>query len=246
MMASTEFESAVDRYQRFGVDAKAAVEETLRISVSVHCWQGDDVRGFEVHEGNVDSGGILATGGYRGAAQNIDQLRSDLEKALSLCPGKHRINLHAIYADCLNRKIDRADLAPEQFFSWFEWAKSLKIKLDFNPTYFAHPLAKDGMTLSHQNEEVRAYWIRHGIACRRIADHLATLQDDPCVNNHWVPDGMKDSPVDRWSPRSRLRDSLDEVFAERLLGCDDAVESKLFGLRVLFTLCAHKKQTSLS
>jgi L-rhamnose isomerase len=226
----SHFPSAVDQYAEFGVDANQAIRIALETPISIHCWQTDDVKGFEVYDGPLDGGGILATGSYPGAAKNIDQVRQDLEKVLSLVPGTHRVNLHAIYADPAGKKIDRADLTFEHFDSWVHWGLSHGVKLDFNPTYFAHPLAADGMTLSHPNQEVRDYWIRHGIACRRIAAGIASAQAGDCVNNHWIPDGMKDSPADRWSPRKRLIESLDLVFADNLPGSYDAVESKLFGL----------------
>jgi L-rhamnose isomerase len=226
----SSFSLAVDRYGEIGVDANEAIRIALETPVSIHCWQTDDVRGFEVHEGPLASGGILATGAHPGSARSIDQVRQDLEKVLSLAPGTHRVNLHAIYADCSGKSIDRADLIFDHFRTWAEWAGQNALKLDFNPTYFAHPNAADGMTLSHPNAEIRDYWVRHGIACRRIAAELAAAQGDDCVNNHWIPDGIKDSPADRWSPRAILIDSLDRVFADPMEGSVDAVESKLFGL----------------
>lgn len=226
----TPFEHARETYAELGVDVIEAIERTLQVPISIHCWQGDDVRGFEIHEGNIDTGGIMATGNYPGAARNAHELREDLSKVLSLVPGPHRVNLHAIYAETEGKAVSRDQLDATHFEGWMDWAEEKEIGLDFNPTFFAHPLAADGYTLSHASAEVRQFWIRHGKACRRIAAAFASRQGETSVINHWIPDGAKDSPIDRWSPRARLKESLDEMLSETLVGVVDAVESKLFGL----------------
>ncbi|HSI73205.1 MAG TPA: L-rhamnose isomerase [Fimbriimonas sp.] len=226
--------SAYDRargiYAEWGVDAEEAILSALLEPISIHCWQADDVAGFEIHEGAVDSGGIMATGNHPGKARNAEELRADYDKVLSLVPGEHRANLHAIYAETNGQAVPRDELTVEHFAGWCDWAASRRIGIDFNPTYFAHPLAASGFTLSHADKGVRDFWIRHGIACRKIASDISTRLENPCVNNHWIPDGAKDSPADRWSPRRRLIEAYDEILAEPMEGCVDAVESKLFGL----------------
>ncbi len=226
--------SAYDRsrsiYQEWGVDTENAIGHALRMPISIHCWQADDVGGFEIHEGAVDSGGIMATGNYPGKARTAVEVRQDYDKVLSLVPGAHRANLHAIYAETDGRAVPRDELTIEHFEEWASWAAAQKIGIDFNPTYFAHPLAGDGYTLSHRDDGIRNFWIRHGVACRRIASEMSARLQKPCVNNHWIPDGAKDSPADRWSPRERLVEALDQVLLGEATGCIDAVESKLFGL----------------
>lgn len=224
------FEQAKQVYLDLGVDVEAAIAEALITPISINCWQADDVGGFEVHEGTTDSGGIMATGNYPGRARNADELRQDYEKVLSLVPGVHRANLHAIYAETGGRRVERDELTVEHFATWIDWAKEQGIGLDFNPTYFAHPKAASGFTLSSADTEVRRFWIRHGTASRRIAAGIAERIEGECVNNHWIPDGYKDSPADRWSPRQRLIEAYDEIISEEMPGCADAVESKLFGL----------------
>jgi L-rhamnose isomerase len=222
---------AHERYAELGVDSERALQTLRGISISLHCWQGDDVAGFESAAG-LTGGGIQATGNYPGKARNIDELRADLEKALSLIPGNHRLNLHAIYADYAGRKIDRDELLPQHFSSWIDWAKACGLGLDFNPTFFSHPLADSGFTLAHRAEKIRRFWVAHGIACRKIGESFGRALGAPCVTNVWIPDGYKDLPVDRKGPRERLRQSLDEIFDERIDSRFnlDAVESKLFGL----------------
>ncbi|MEK5642764.1 L-rhamnose isomerase [Paenibacillus rhizosphaerae] len=224
------YEDAKTLYSQHGIDVDQALEKLAQIKISLHCWQGDDVRGFLFRDAEL-SGGIAVTGSYPGRAATPDQLRDDLEKALSLIPGKHKVNLHAIYADT-EEKVDLDELEPRHFQRWVDWAKDQGLGLDFNPTYFSHPKAADGFTLSHADEEIRQFWIRHGKASRRIAEHFGRELGQPCVTNSWVPDGYKDTPVDRLSPRQRLRDSLDEIFSEEIDPSYniDAVESKLFGL----------------
>ena len=224
------YNAAKERYAELGVDTDGVLERLEDIAISLHCWQGDDVGGFE-GAGELD-GGLAATGNYPGKARNADELRGDLDKALSLIPGTHRLNLHAIYAETGGKKVERNELGPEHFAAWIEWAKAGGMGMDFNPTYFSHPLAAGGLTLSHADEGVRGFWVEHGIACRRIGAAIGEALGSPCVTNVWIPDGYKDTPIDRKGPRRRLAESLDEIFAEDL---DprynlDAVESKLFGL----------------
>ena len=222
---------AQERYSEIGVDPEVALRTLAAIPVSLHCWQGDDVGGFEQAGGEL-GGGLAATGNYPGKARNADELRDDLEKALSLIPGKHRLNLHACYAELGGRKVERSEYTIEQFQGWVDWCKAQGLGFDFNPSYFAHPLAAAGLTLSHQDGAVRRYWIEHGIACRRIAAEAGRQLGKTVVTNFWIPDGSKDQPADRRAPRERLAASLDAIFApeiDPLLNLD-AVESKLFGL----------------
>lgn len=220
-------------YSDIGVDTEAAIKKALSVPISLHCWQADDVRGLEGRSGAVDSGGIMATGGYPGRARNGDEMRADLDLVLSLLPGRQRLNLHAFYAETGGAAVDRDEIEPEHFARWLSWAKSRRVGLDFNPTYFAHPLAASGFTLSHTDPAVRRFWIDHARASRRIAQHFARALGGPSVINHWVPDGSKDSPADRWGPRRRLAESYDAIFRDRAVDrrlCVDAVEGKLFGL----------------
>jgi L-rhamnose isomerase len=214
------------------VDVEAALKRLEAIPISIHCWQGDDVGGFETPGAELSGGGIQATGNYPGKARTIDELRSDIKKALSMIPGRHRLNLHACYLDNGGAFVDRNEIAAKHFQSWIDWAKSYKLGMDFNPTYFSHKKAADGFTLSHANKDIREFWIAHGIACRKIGAEMGRQLGTPTVTNFWIPDGYKDIPVDRNGPRERLADSLDRIFSEKI---DprfhlDAVESKLFGI----------------
>jgi L-rhamnose isomerase len=222
---------AKERYAGHGVNADESLKRLARIAVSLHCWQGDDVGGFEAGEA-AGSGGIRATGNYPGKARTADELRADLDKAYSLVPGTHRVNLHAMYAETGGRKVERNELRPEHFAAWIDWAKAGGHGMDFNPTLFAHPMAESGFTLSSHDEGVRRFWVEHGIACRAIGEQMGKTLGSPCVTNVWIPDGYKDIPVDRKTPRLRLKQSLDEVFARRIDPTYnlDAVESKLFGI----------------
>jgi len=224
------YQAAKERYTELGVDTDAVVEQLGGIAISLHCWQGDDVGGFE---GGPDAsgGGIMATGSYPGKARTADELRADLDKAMSLIPGPQRLNLHAMYAET-DGSVDRNELGPEHFTAWIDWARANGMGMDFNPTYFGHPWAADGLTLSHADEGIRRFWIEHGIRCRRIAAAMGKALGSPCVNNLWIPDGYKDIPADRKAPRSRLRESLDEIYAQPMNKSHvlDAVESKLFGI----------------
>lgn len=225
------FEAARDRYAEFDVDVDAALSRLASIPISLHCWQGDDVGGFE-EAGAELGGGLAVTGNYPGKARTPVELRSDVKAALSLIPGRHRLNLHAIYAETNGRVIERDELGVEQFQGWIDWAKDLSIGMDFNPTYFAHPKAQDGFTLAHEDRSIRQFWIDHGIACRRIGAAMGKSLGTPCITNVWIPDGYKDIPIDRSGPRERLADSLDKIFAEKLDRKEnlDAVEAKLFGI----------------
>ena len=225
-----EYAQAKHVFGALGVDTETAIQRALAAPISLHCWQADDVAGFEAKSGAVNAGGLLATGHYPGRARNGDELRQDLAKVISLLPGVQRVNLHAFYAETDGKVVDRDALEPKHFSCWIAWAKAEKIGLDFNSTFFAHPKAVDGRTLSHSDRAIRQFWVRHGIASRRIAAAIARELAAPCVMNHWIPDGVNDSPADRWSPRARLVESLDAMLAEKLDGCVDAVESKLFGL----------------
>jgi len=227
------YRRARDAYARLGVDADAAVSRALRLPISLHCWQADDVRGLETPVPGRDSGGIMATGGYPGRARDGDEMRADLDLVLKLVPGKNRLNLHAFYAETGKRAVDRDALEPEHFARWMDWARRRRIGVDFNPTYFAHPMSGAGFTLSSADKGIRKFWIDHGRACRRIAEHISRAQGSPCVLNHWIPDGTKDQPADRWGPRERLVRSLDAILRGDGVSrkhCIDAVEGKLFGL----------------
>lgn len=225
------YESAKQRYAEFGVDTDRALERLSRVAISMQCWQGDDVGGFE-NESGLTSGGIMATGGYPGKARTPDQLRADAQKAFSLIPGKHRFSLHAIYLETGGRPVDRDQIEPAHFQRWIDWAKEQKIGLDFNPTYFSHPKAADGFTLTHREEGIRRFWVRHGIACRKIGEAMGRQLGTPCVTNVWIPDGYKDVTIDRKTPRQLLAKSLDEIFAEEIDPARhlDAIEGKLFGI----------------
>ena len=218
-------------YAALGVDTEAAMAKLATIPISLHCWQGDDVGGFE-NSGEGLSGGIAVTGNYPGKARTPEELRADLDKALSLIPGKHRLNLHAFYGEFSGKKVDRNEIQPKHFSAWIDWAKSNGMGMDFNPTCFAHPKAADGFTLSHPDQAIREFWIEHCIASREIGAAMGKALGSPTVTNVWIPDGYKDTPVDRLVPRQRLANSLDQVFAKKLNPKHhlDAVECKLFGI----------------
>ncbi|MFK8112929.1 MAG: L-rhamnose isomerase [Rubripirellula sp.] len=224
------FELAVEQYETLGVNVPRALERLRQVAVSVHCWQGDDVVGFEGNVGALGNG-LAVTGNYPGRARTPSELRSDLELAYSLIPGNHRLNLHALYGE-FDGPVDRDAIGVEHFQGWIDWGRSQGVSLDFNPSYFSHENAADGFTLAHSDKGIRQFWIDHGIACRRIAAAMGQAQGNPCVDNFWVPDGLKDSPASRADPRERLASSLDEVFAEELSADHtlDAVECKLFGI----------------
>lgn len=225
-----EYELARQRYTELGVDTEQAMERLSKIAISLHCWQGDDVGGFENSEG-LTGGGIMATGAYPGKARTADELRADVDKVMSLLPGKHRLNLHASYAETKG-KVERNELEPENFKSWIDWAKANGLGMDFNGTFFSHPKADSGFTLSSADEEIRKFWVEHGIVCRRIGAAMGKELGSPCVTNLWIADGFKDIPADRKAPRERLKKSLDEIFKEKIdhKHLLDAVECKLFGI----------------
>jgi L-rhamnose isomerase len=227
----TAYDQARDLYAEYGVDTEKAMNALVKIPISLHCWQGDDVGGFESDAGLTD-GGILVTGNYPGKANTVPQLQQDLEKTFSLLPGKHRLNLHAIYGEFDERPVDRSKIEPRHFAGWVAWAKANGIGMDFNPTAFSHPKAVDGFTLASYDDEIREFWIDHHIACRKIGAYIGKELDNTCVTNIWIPDGFKDSPIDRHTPRQKLIESLDRIIAEKLDPKHnlDAVECKLFGI----------------
>ena len=231
MSIKSQFELAKTEYEQWGINVEAALERLKNIPISVHCWQGDDIGGFEVNKTEL-SGGIDVTGNYPGKATTPEELRMDLEKALSLIPGKHRINLHALYAETDGEIVDRDKLEPKHFTKWVNWAKEHGLGLDFNPTIFSHEKAADGLTLSHPDPEIRKFWVNHCIASRKIGEYFGKELGTPCLTNIWIPDGYKDVPSDRLTPRKRLKDSLDEIFAVEVDETYniDSVESKLFGI----------------
>jgi L-rhamnose isomerase len=224
------YEIAKERYAAFGVDTDVSLEQLESISISLHCWQGDDVGGFE-NPGGVLTGGIAATGNYPGKARNATELRQDLDLVYHLLPGHHRLNLHAIYLES-ERKVERNKIEPPHFSGWVDWARANGHGLDFNPTCFSHPLAADGFTLSHLDPAIRQFWVDHCILSRKIGEYFGRALGTPAVTNIWIPDGYKDTPADRTAPRRRLLESLDAILAEKT---DprynlDAVEPKLFGI----------------
>ncbi|MFW5996809.1 MAG: L-rhamnose isomerase [Verrucomicrobiota bacterium] len=225
------YQLAREQYAEIGVDVDNVLEQLAAIPVSMHCWQGDDVQGFESSESELD-GGLAATGNYPGKARTPEELCADLDKAYSLIPGKHRLNLHSIYADTGNKKIERNSLKPEHFQSWIDWAKERKMGIDFNPTFMGHPKAESGFTLAHRDDGIRSFWIEHGIACRKIGEAFGRELGTPCITNFWCPDGYKDIPADRKTPRQRLASALDEILADEIdpRYNKDSVESKLFGI----------------
>jgi L-rhamnose isomerase len=225
------YESARATYAALGVDTEHALAVLRGLPISLHCWQGDDVGGFE-KSGAELGGGLAVTGNYPGRARTPAELRADLDMALSLIPGTHRLNLHAMYAETGGQRVERNELEATHFQSWIDWASAKRMGMDFNPTFFAHPNAAHGFTLAHADTGIRGFWIEHGIVCRRIGAAMGKALGTPCVTNVWIPDGSKDTPVDRKGPRQRLAEALDAVFAEPLDPRHnlDAVESKLFGI----------------
>lgn len=226
------YEAAKNVYANLGVDTDAAIEKMKLLKVSLHCWQADDVGGFEKPDAELGGGGIQVTGNYLGKAKTISQLRQDIEKVLSLLPGKQRLNLHAIYGDFGGELVDRNQIEVKHFQSWIDWAKKNNLGLDFNPTCFSHPYADDGFTLSNKNEKVREFWVEHVKLSRKIAAEMGKQLGTATVNNIWIPDGSKDNPIDRNGHRALLKKSLDEIFAVEYPKeyLKDAVESKLFGI----------------
>ncbi len=226
------YRAAQARFADLGVNADRAVRAALAVPISLHCWQADDVKGLETPaDGPVSGSGTLATGNYPGAARCGDEIRDDFELALRLLPGAWKFNLHASYAETGARRVERDALEPRHFARWIDWAADQKIGLDLNPTFFAHPMVTDGLTLASEKKDVRDFWIAHAICCRKICQAMTRRLGQPCVNNIWIADGRKDSTADRWGPRQRLIEALDQIFAVKLsAGVVDAVESKLFGI----------------
>lgn len=224
------YESAKEHFATWDIDTEQALQRLSDISISVHCWQGDDVVGFENQTG-LSGGGIQATGNHPGRARNPEELRNDLEFSFSKIPGKHRLNLHAMYMDT-NETPDRDEIEYKHFETWVDWAKQININLDFNPTFFAHKKADDNLTLAHPNASIRDFWIEHGKRSREIASKIGAKMGSACINNIWVPDGYKDIPIDRMAARSRLEKSLDAILEKPKQHLKDAVESKLFGIGV--------------
>jgi L-rhamnose isomerase len=226
------YQLAKEQYAELGVDTDKVISEMDKIAISLHCWQTDDVGGFEKPGSVLGGGGIQATGNFPGKAKTIEQMRSDLDKVISLLPGKLRLNLHAIYGEFGGNLIDRDQIEPKHFQGWIDWAKKRDLGLDFNCTCFSHPLADEGFTLSSKNEKIRKFWVEHTKRCRAIAAEMGKQQGTPSVHNIWIPDGMKDVPVDRNTLRKQLKKSLDEIFAIKYPKeyLKDSVESKLFGI----------------
>ena len=224
------YEIAKEHFATWDIDTEQALQQLSDISISIHCWQGDDVVGFENQTG-LSGGGIQATGNHPGRARNPEELRNDLEFSFSKIPGNHRLNLHAMYMDT-NETPDRDEIEYKHFETWVDWAKQININLDFNPTFFAHNKADDNLTLAHPNASIRDFWIEHGKRTREIASKIGAKMGSACINNIWVPDGYKDIPIDRMAARSRLEKSLDAILEKPKQHLKDAVESKLFGIGV--------------
>ena len=235
------YADAKKKYAKIGIDTEKALKDLAKVSISLHCWQGDDVGGFETTGGA--SGGIQTTGNYPGKARTPKELMSDLEFALALIPGRHRVNLHACYGIHEGKVTDRNQLSPKNFEPWVKWAKKTGVKLDFNPTFFSHSKAADGLTLSNPDPKIRKFWIEHGIQCLKIAEYFGKELKSPCGINFWMPDGFKDEPSDRLGPRQRMADSLDRVFKSKYdkKAVIPFLESKLFGIGVeSYTVCSHE------
>ena len=234
------YELAKEYYAQYGIDVDKMIEICDKTPISMHCWQGDDVIGFEKKEGGL-TGGIQTTGDYPGAARTPDELRADIEKAMEFIPGELKVNLHANYLEA-DDFVDRNEITPENFAKWADWAVEKGIGLDFNPTYFSHPKSANG-TLSSSDEDIRKFWVEHGIRCRRIGQYFYERTGKPCIINHWTPDGDKEFPVDTLKPRMQLKKSYDEIFAatEDVKGVVDGIESKVFGIGAeSFTAGSHE------
>jgi L-rhamnose isomerase len=226
------YTDAREQYAALGVDPEAALEVLGRIPLSLHCWQGDDVGGFEKGGGELTGGGIQATGNYPGKARSPDELRMDLKMAYSLIPGNHRLSLHALYGEFGGKTVDRDEIRPDHFQGWIRWAQEEGLKLDFNSTFFSHPKAEEGFTLTSKDRAIRDFWIEHAIRCRTISAHMGEQLKNTCIHDIWIPDGAKDITIDRWGHRELLKDSLDKIFKIEFSPkkMKDALESKLFGI----------------
>ena len=231
-MVEQNFELAKEFYDELHINVEEALSRLEKFSISLQCWQGDDVGGFERPDAELSGGGIQVTGNYPGKARNIDELKQDIEKVLSLIPGNHRFNLHAIYGDFGGKKVERNEIEPKHFQTWVDWAKENNLGLDFNATLFSHPLAEKGFTLSSRDKSIREFWIEHVKRAREISAFFGKELKSPSVHNLWIPDGSKDIPYDRWTPRQLLRESLDEIYSIKYVSSEmkDALESKLFGI----------------
>jgi len=237
-LVQKSYEIAKERFAAIGVDTEKALGRLQDISVSIHCWQADDVTGFE-NQSNLGGGGIQATGNYPGKARNIDELRTDIQKVLSLVGGSHRLNLHEIYGDFGNKAIDRDQVEPEHFVSWMQWAKETGLKLDFNSTSFGHSKSGD-LTLANPDKSIREFWIEHTKRCRKVSEEMGKFQNDPCIMNLWIHDGMKDLTVNRYKYRQILEQSLDDIFSTEYKNMKDCLESKLFGIALeSYTVGSH-------
>ncbi|TFG28244.1 MAG: L-rhamnose isomerase [Promethearchaeota archaeon] len=227
------YKLAEKRYLEFDINTEEIINKLKKISLSIHCWQGDDVGGFERPDAELSGGGIVATGNYLGKARTIDELQQDLEKAISLIPGEnHRVNLHSIYGNFGGKFIERDHYIPEYYQEWIDWAKKNKLKIDFNSSLFSHPNADSGYTLSNKSKEIREFWIEHVKCCREISAEIGKQLSDPCIHNIWIPDGSKDIPVDRMGHRELLKESLDEILEKKYSSSmmKDSLEGKLFGI----------------
>ncbi|AEB06666.1 L-rhamnose isomerase [Coriobacterium glomerans PW2] len=239
---TTAYEIAKEAYAEYGIDTEDVIEKAASKAISIHCWQGDDVAGFD-QPGNAASGGILTTGGYPGRATTFEQLTADFDQAARLIPGRKRVNLHASYAVFTDEHpwVDRDRLEYAHFEPWVAWARRRGYGIDFNPTLFSHPRVVDNLTVSSPDESVRSFWIRHCIACRRIAEQIGTELDDLVLNNFWIPDGLKDRPADRYTMRARLRSALDEIYSEDAPHVIDSVEQKVFGIGLEGFTCGNQE-----
>ncbi len=237
------YEIARERYAELGVDTEKELENLQNFHLSIHCWQADDVKGFENLSGSL-GGGIAVTGNYPGAARNIDELRADILKAMSIIPGRHRLNLHEIYGDFQGKYVDRNEVTAEYFRSWIEWGKDNGIKLDFNSTSFGHPKSGN-LSLSSPDKSIRRFWIEHSKRCRDIADEMGKAQNDPCIMNTWIHDGCKDVSVNHMLYREILKESLDEIFSDKKAAMKDCIEGKVFGMGLeSFTVGSHDFYTA--
>jgi len=242
MKVEARYKDAKADYEKWGINVDDVLQKLATIKITIPCWQGDDIIGFEKNKIALD-GGLAVSGNYPGRARNPQELRNDLEKALSLIPGLHKIGLHAIYAETAGEEIDRDELKYDHFKLWVAWAKGKGLGIDFNPTFFSHEKARDGLTLTHPNQAIRYFWIRHAVRSRKIAEQIGRELGIPCLNNIWIPDGYKDTPSDRLGPRKRLKESLELIFTEKMdrKYMMDSVESKVFGIGAeSFTAGSHE------
>ncbi len=228
----SSYETAVKMYEDLGIEVEKGLKQLQTIPLSLHCWQGDDVQGFESHDASLQGSGLVATGNFLGRARNIKELRKDLRFALSLIPGNHRVNLHAIYGDFAEQRVERTDITIEHFQSWVDWAIEQNLGLDFNPTLFSHPKSASGFTLSSKNKDTREFWITHVARCREISSEIGKQLKRSVINNLWIPDGTKDIPVDKGGHRKLLKEALDEIYEKKYSKdkMKDAIEGKLFGI----------------